>query len=229
MGGKEVTHLTVGQDDLDLAKGLRQGEGEAVEALVARHGPWIYRLARRLSGSPLDAEEVAQDALLKVIQRITTFKGEAAFTSWVYRIAANLAYEKLRGRPGREEVALEDFLPIFDEQGAHTRMIPDWSEQADDQLLGREARARLAEAIDRLPPDYKAVFVLRDLEGRRNAKIAELLDLSLSAVKSRAHRARLFLRAQLADYFEKGPRPDPSPLPNGRTDLPAPQTAETTR
>lgn len=195
--------MTVGHADLDLVDGLRQGEAGTVEALVARHGPWVYRLALRLTGSPPDAEEIAQDAFLKVVQKIKTFKGEAAFTSWVYRITANLAYQKLRRRPKHEAVPLDAVLPVFDEQGAHTRMITDWSDQAEDQLLGREARARLAEAIDRLPPDYKVVFVLHDLEGRPNAEIAELLDLSLPAVKSRVHRARLFLRAKLADYFER--------------------------
>ena len=115
--------LTGWQDDLDLVQGLRQGEAGAVEALVARHGPWIYRLALRLTGQPPDAEEVAQDALLRVVQKIDTFKGEAAFTSWVYRIAANLAYQKLRGRPPRD-VSIDDFLPVFDEQGGTPRWSP---------------------------------------------------------------------------------------------------------
>ncbi|MBI2879456.1 MAG: RNA polymerase sigma factor [Candidatus Rokubacteria bacterium] len=195
--------MTVGQEDLELVQGLRDGRTGAVETLVARHGPWIYRLALRLTGSPPDAEEVAQDALLRIIQKIDTFKGEAAFTSWVYRIAANLAYQKLRSRPGREEVSIDDLLPVFDEMGAHTRMITDWSDQAEDQALSREAREHLERAIDLLPAEYKVVFVLHDMEGRPNAEIAELLDLSLPAVKSRVHRARLFLRAKLADYFER--------------------------
>ena len=194
--------MTVGQEDIELVQGLRDGRAGAVETLVARHGAWIYRLALRLTGSPPDAEEVAQDALLRIIQKIDTFKGEAAFTSWVYRIAANLAYQKLRGRPKPEEVSLDDLLPVFDEMGAHTRMITDWSDQADDQILSREAREHLERAIDLLPAEYKVVFVLHDMEGRPNAEIAELLDLSLPAVKSRVHRARLFLRAKLADYFE---------------------------
>ena len=195
--------MTVGQEDLELVQGLRDGRTGAVETLVARHGPWIYRLALRLTGSPPDAEEVAQDALLRIIQKIDTFKGEAAFTSWVYRIAANLAYQKLRSRPGREEVSIDALLPVFDEMGHHTQMVSDWSDQVEDRVLAQEARQRLQEAIELLPPDYKVVFVLHDMEGRPNAEIAELLDLSLPAVKSRVHRARLFLRAKLADYFER--------------------------
>jgi len=195
--------VMVGQTDLELVNDLRQGEAGAVETLVERHGAWIYRLALRLTGSPPDAEEVAQDALLKVVQKIDTFRGQAAFRSWVYRIVANLAYQRLRGRHKREDVSLDAVLPVFDEMGRHTETISDWSEQMDDRLLAREARQRLQEAIDHLPPDYKVVFVLHDLEGRPNAEIAELLDLSLPAVKSRVHRARLFLRAKLADYFER--------------------------
>jgi len=196
-----VKSLTGWQDDLDLVQGLRQGEAGAVEALVARHGPWIYRLALRLTGQPPDAEEVAQDALLRVVQKIDTFKGEAAFTSWVYRIAANLAYQKLRGRPPRD-VSIDDFLPVFDEQGGHAKMVADWSDRVDDRVMAQEARTRLAEAIELLPPDYKVIVILHDLEERPNAEIAELLDLSLPAVKSRVHRARLFLRGKLAEYFE---------------------------
>jgi len=195
--------VMVGQTDLELVNDLRQGEAGAVETLVERHGAWIYRLALRLTGSPPDAEEVAQDALLKVVQKIDTFRGQAAFRSWVYRIVANLAYQRLRGRHKREDVSLDAVLPVFDEMGRHTETISDWSEQMDDRLLAREARQRLQEAIDRLPPDYRVVFVLHDLEERPNAEIAELLDLSLPAVKSRVHRARLFLRAKLADYFER--------------------------
>ncbi len=193
---------SIDRGESDLVHALREGEAGAVERLVERHGPWVYRLALRLTGSPPDAEEVAQDALLKVAQKIGSFRGEAAFTSWVYRIAVNLAYEKLRRRPWREEASIDEVLPVFDEMGAHVKMITDWSEQVGDRVLAREARKHLEQAIALLPPEYKVVFVLHDLEERPNVRIAELLDLSLPAVKSRVHRARLFLRAKLADYFE---------------------------
>ncbi len=198
-----MTGLTVGEGDVELVEGLRHGDEGAVEALAARHGPWIYRLALRLTGSPPDAEEITQDAHLRVVQKMATFKGEAAFTSWVYRIAANLAYQKLRNRSRGEEVSLDAVLPTFDEMGAHAKMVADWSDRVDDRVLAAEVRQRLEEAIERLPPDYKVVFVLHDIEERSNAEVAQLLHLSLPAIKSRVHRARLFLRGKLAEYFER--------------------------
>jgi len=187
--------------DHDLLDALRRREPLAAERLVGRYGDRAYRLASRITGNGEDAQEVVQDALWTVIRKIDMFRGESAFGSWLYRIVANAAYQKLRGRQGhRNEVSLDEVLPQFDERGCHAAPVADWSEAASDPALQTELRTTLSAAIDGLPAAYRAVLVLRDIEGRSNAEIAAALGLTIAVVKTRAHRARLFLRKRL-DHF----------------------------
>jgi len=184
--------------DHDLLEALRRGEPAAAERLVSTYGERAYRLATRVTGNAEDAQEVVQDALWTVIRKIDMFRGESAFGSWLYRIVANAAYQKLRGRRNRRhELSLEEVLPTFDERGCHAEPVADWSQAAADPGVQAELRTTLSAAIDELPAAYRAVMVLRDIEGRSNAEIAETLGLSVSVVKTRAHRARLFLRKRL--------------------------------
>ncbi len=177
---------------------------EAVEELVARFGARIYRLAVRVTGRPEDAQEVTQDVLWAIVRKIDTFKGESAIGSWIYRITVNAAYQKLRSRRGKEEVSWEELLPSFDSDGHLVESVHDWTVAFEDPAVQAEARRRLQDAIDSLPADYRTAFVLHDLEGLPNPEIAELLGISLPAVKSRVHRSRLFLRQRLAEYFGRG-------------------------
>ena len=187
--------------DEQLWHGLAAQAPGAVEALVHRYGPKTYRLALRITGSPEDAQEVSQDVLWTVVRKIDTFKGESALGSWIYRITANTAYQKLRGRRGVEQVSWEALLPTFDADGHLVDLERDWSQSVEDPALQAEARRRLMEAVETLPPDHRTAFVLHDMEGLPNPDIADLLGISLPAVKSRVHRSRLFLRQRLADYF----------------------------
>ena len=184
-----------------LRRGLAVQAPEAVEALVSLYGPKIYRLALRITGSAQDAEEVSQDVLWSVVRKIDTFKGESALGSWIYRITANAAYQKLRGRRGKEQVSWEALLPPFDADGHLVELERDWTQSVEDPALQAEARRRLVEAVAALPADYRAAFVLHDMEGLPNPDVADLLGISLAAVKSRIHRSRLFLRQKLAEYF----------------------------
>jgi len=194
---------TTAWSDERLHQELLAQRPAAVEELVARFGPRIYRLALRITGRPEDAQEVAQDALWTVVRKIDTFKGESALGSWIYRITANAAYQKLRGRRGKDEVSWEALLPVFDADGHHAAPVRDFSTAFEDPAVQREARERLRAAIDSLPADYRTAFVLHDMEGLPNPEVAELLGISLPAVKSRVHRSRLFLRQRLADYFDR--------------------------
>jgi RNA polymerase sigma-70 factor, ECF subfamily len=202
-----VAAQTVKADkDAALVDALRRESPGAVEALVHQYGDRVYRLAMRITGEPADAEEAAQDALWTVARKIRLFKGEAAFSSWLYRITANAAYQKLRTRRGRrQEIAWDTLLPGLDAEGRHFRPMEDWSARVDDLALQGELREVLTRAIDRLPPDYRTALVMHDVEGLSNPAIAETLGVSLPAVKSRVHRSRLFLRHQLAEYLERGP------------------------
>jgi RNA polymerase sigma-70 factor (ECF subfamily) len=188
--------------DAALVEALRREDPEAMEQLVERYTDRVYRLARRITGSNQDAEEVAQDALWTAGRKIHTFKGDAAFGSWLYRIAANAAYMKLRSRRAKgQEIPLEEVLPALDGDGAHFAPMDDWSRRVDERTLQAELRRVLESAIDELPPDYRTVLVLHDVEGRPNPEIADALGLSLPAVKSRVHRSRLFLRRRLGEYL----------------------------
>ena len=188
--------------DAGLVERLRRQDADAAEALVAAYGDKVYRLAIRITGNEQDAEEVAQDALWTAARKIDTFKGESAFGSWLYRITANAAYQKLRGRQGKpREVSWDDVSPWFDEQGHHVEPIGDWSTRVEEPALQTELRTVLTSAINDLPGDYRTAFVLHDVEGLSNPEIAETLQISLPAVKSRIHRSRLFLRQRLNDYL----------------------------
>lgn len=191
----------VRSEDRGLVEALQRGEADAVEALVDRYGGWIYRLAARIVGDRRDAEEVTQDVLMTVVRKIGTFKSEAAFSSWLYRIAANAAYERVRGGRGRQEISLDAVLPVFDEHGRHAQPVADWSRELEDPAVASEVREALERAIGELPDDYRVVLVLRDVEGLGNEEVAEALGLSVAAVKSRLHRARLFVRKELARFL----------------------------
>jgi len=189
--------------DQALVEGLRHGEPQAMEQLVETYANRVYRLTIRITGSREDAEEATQDALWTAGRKIDTFKGESAFGSWLYRIAANAAYMKLRRRKAKaREIAIEEVLPALDDGGLHFEPMDDWSPRVDDQALTGELREILDTAIAELPPDYRTALVLHDVEGMSNPDVAETLGISLPAVKSRVHRSRLYLRKRLSDYMQ---------------------------
>src|SRR5437870_6202854 len=191
-------HIVSGDRDSRLVEALLHGEPSAAERLVTTYQDWAYRLAIRIAGNAQDAEEVVQDAFLTVVRKIDTFRGESAFGSWFYRIVANAAYQKLRGRQGRRrELSLDEVLPVFDEASRHVAPMIDWSPRVDDPSVQTELRAALTSAINELPAVYRTVLVLRDVEGRSTLEIADALRLSVPNVKSRVHRARLFVRKRL--------------------------------
>jgi RNA polymerase sigma-70 factor (ECF subfamily) len=188
--------------DAELVAALRREEPDAADRLVERFGDRVYRLAMRITGSREDAEEAAQDALWTAARKIQMFKGESAFGSWIYRITANAAYQKLRTRRQKSaEIALDDVLPSLDGEGRHFEPMDDWSNRVDERALQGELREVLREAIDGLPADYRTALVMHDVEGLSNPDIAETLGISLPAVKSRVHRSRLWVRKQLAEYL----------------------------
>ena len=194
--GPRMTTPTDRDDSLVAA--LRRGDPTAAEDLVAAYGDRASRLARGITGNAHDAEEVVQDAFLSVIRRIDTFRGDATFGSWLYRIVANAAYQCCRRRRARgADVSLDKLLPVFDEHGRHVAPVADWSRSVDDPARQIELRIMLSTAIDELPADYRAIVLLRDVEGLAPGDIAEILDLTVDNVTTRVHRARLFLRKQL--------------------------------
>lgn len=207
-------------EDETLVAGLQAGESGAVESLVDRYGGWVHRVVRRLLDDPRDVEEVTQDVLLTVIRKIGTFNGDAAFSSWLYRIAANAAYGRLRIKRSRPEVSLEPFLVVFDEEGRHAQPVADWSHRLEDPAVAGETRAAIERSLGRLHEAYRAVILLHDVEGLSNGQVAAALGLTVAAVKSRVHRARLFLRQELAHLFSPGRRPTGAVLPAEKSEQP---------
>jgi RNA polymerase sigma-70 factor (ECF subfamily) len=183
--------------DAALVAQLRREDAGAAEALVSTYGNRVYRLAVRVTGSASDAEEVVQDALWTVVRKIDTFRGDSAFGSWLYRIVANAAYQKIRVRRRHPEVSLDD-LPGFHEDGAHAAPIDDWSPKVSDPCRQTEVRRALSAALDALPADGRTAVVLRDVEGLAMTEVAATLGLTVASAKTRVHRARLFLRKRLA-------------------------------
>jgi RNA polymerase sigma-70 factor, ECF subfamily len=189
--------------DRELVAALRRGGDDGAERLLSTYGDRAYRLAVRITGNAYDAEEVIQDAFWSVVRKIETFRGDSAFGSWLYRIVANAAYQKIRStRHERANVALDEVLPTFDERGRHTGAGQDWSRRVEDPSSQADLRMVITRALQELPPDARTVVVLRDVEGLSNGQIADALSLSIPAVKTRLHRARLFLRKRLGDSFE---------------------------
>jgi RNA polymerase sigma-70 factor (ECF subfamily) len=169
---------------------------------VGAYGDRVYRLAIRITGNASDAEEVVQDALWTASRKIDILRGAAAFSSWVYRVTANAAYQKPRRgrRSTRHEVSWDDIVPAFDDQGQHVEVAVDWSRSLKDPAIDGELKGVLCRAIDALPADDRTAFLLHDVEGLSNPEIAQTLQVKLAAIKSRVHRARLFLRRHLAGY-----------------------------
>ncbi len=188
-----------------LIERLRDGDATALETLMSRYAPRVYRVARGITRTDSDAEEVVQDAFLTLATRIDRFEGRAALGTWIYRIATNAALVTLRRKRAQLEVSLEDHLPRFKQDGhrdaERSYLLADWSQNPDAELLDGEARAVLSRAIERLPDPYQVVLVLRDVEELSNDEAAEILGESIATIKSRLHRARMALREQLTRHW----------------------------
>jgi len=189
-------------NDLQLVKEMQAGKPEAFEEMVRNYQKRVYSLAYNVTHNQSDAEDVAQEVFLRVCNKINTFLGKAAFSSWVYRITLNVSFMKLKSRKKIQQIPFDDIFPKYQEDGFHAEKINDWSQKADDVLLSSESRKIIQKAINQLPEKEKAVFVLRDIEGLPTEKVCDILELSVPAVKSRLHRSRLFLRKRLSNYFD---------------------------
>jgi RNA polymerase sigma-70 factor (ECF subfamily) len=193
----------------ELVEALKRKEATAFERLIAQHGAMLYRVALRLLGQREEAEDVLQEALLKVHQNIHAFDGRAALTTWLYRIVVNAALMHLRAKARLPGELPDTVGPWFTEEGNHAQEVAEWALPPEEMLLRQEALSTLQQGIERLPELYRAVYILAEIEGLPYQEIATILDLAVGTVKTRLHRARLFLRAMLADYFaeRKGTSP----------------------
>ena len=188
--------MSIDASDEQLVKNARSGDAAAFAALVRRHGERAYRIAARLCG-PTDAEDVVQDAFIRVHAGLAEFRGDARFTTWLYRVVANVALSRRRRQPRTE--SLDDYLPRFGPDGLHARLdasalLPP---MPDDAAARAELRTAIAEAMADLPDGTRVAFVLRDLDALSTDEVAAVLGIDAAAVRQRVHRARLILRGAL--------------------------------
>ncbi|HVR07349.1 MAG TPA: sigma-70 family RNA polymerase sigma factor [Thermoanaerobaculia bacterium] len=193
--------------DQQLLGRAQGGEIAAFEALVERHRDNLYGLALRMTRSEADAAEIVQDTFLSAYQHLAEFRGDAAFGSWIHRIAANNALMRLR-HARVVDATTEPEGPDFDDRG-HLLDYPesDWSRRADEQILDAELGRAIQQATDRLPEEYRRVFLLKDVDGLSYEEIAEITGDSVPAIKSRLHRARLSLRDAIDGFYNAKPKP----------------------
>lgn len=187
------------EEEHSLVRRLKAGDQNALDTLFRRYGPRVYRQAISLVGNEADAEEVLQDVFLTLYEKAKTFRGDAAFSTWLYRLTLNAALTRLRRRKRSKEVFFDDYLPQYQADGHHlVRPVVDWSNDLEGRLVSKEVHQLVRQALDQLRPVDKAVVVLSDLEGIPNREVGKALGLTVPAVKTRLHRARLFLRGKLA-------------------------------
>ena len=186
-----------------LVREFQGGDLEAYDKIADIYQKKIYGLSFNLTRNQMDAQDVTQEVLLTLFRKIHTFQGKSAFSSWVYRITLNASYMKLRSKKKEPNVSIDELMPSLNGAGFQQEKIQDWSENTESLLFTNETRDVISKAIDLLPEKEKVVFLLRDVEGLSTEKAGEILDLTVPAVKSRLHRARLFLRKKLSSYFEE--------------------------
>ena len=191
--------------DAVLLTQLQKGDAGALEALMSRYSARVYRLAYGITRNQADAEEVVQDVFLTICRKSDTFAGRSALGSWIYRVTANAALNKRRGKRQELETSLEEQLPKFKDdghrEGDRAWVLADWSQNPERDLLSGETRAVLSRAIDGLAAHYRAVLILRDVEELSNEEVAGMIGESVASVKSRLHRARMALREQLTRHL----------------------------
>ena len=204
---REATHREAAKRELDrdaaLLIRLQAGDDRALGELADIYGGKIFQLAFRYLRNKEDAEEITQDVLFKVYRKVGTFRGDAALSSWIYRITFNTAMSRLRTakyqRAQTEELRLTH---DGDDAGSPSYDVPDWSDMADEQVLRSELRKRVFAAILALPAIYRAPVMLRDIQGMSTEEASERLRVKDQTLKSRLHRGRLILRRQLADFSD---------------------------
>ncbi len=188
-------------DEQRLVDAARGGDVGAFEQLVRRYDRNVFRIAQHITQNREDAEDVVQDAFLKAFQNLGQFQGQSKFYTWLVRIAVNEALMRLRRRRPERFVSIDE--DVKTEEDSMPREIADWSPNPEQLYNQGELKEILQKTIQGLPPGFRTVFILRDVEGLSTEETADALGLSVPAVKSRLLRARLQLRERLTKYFKR--------------------------
>jgi len=187
--------------ELELVARAREGDSTAFSVLVKRYEGRIFRLAMNITQNREDAEDVLQESFFKAYEHLDQFLGNSKFYTWIVRIAVNQALMKLRKRRNDRTVSLDEQIDTGED--TVVREIATWDPDPEERYSREELNTILTEAVDELAPIYRTVFTLRDVDGLSTEETAEVLDLSIPAVKSRLLRARLQLRDRLTRFFKR--------------------------
>jgi RNA polymerase sigma-70 factor, ECF subfamily len=187
--------------EADAIRLAQQGDAAAFERLYHLHSRRVYSLCLRMVGNTAEAEDLTQEAFLQLFRKIATFRGESAFSTWLHRLSVNVVLMKLR-RKSATETSLEEMTEPDEEAGSRRRDFG----AADLQLSGSIDRVNLQRAVEQLPPGYKAVFVLHDVQGFEHNEIAEIMHCSIGNSKSQLHKARMRLRDLLHEALREKAR-----------------------
>jgi RNA polymerase sigma-70 factor (ECF subfamily) len=193
------------EDAPGASPGLARTDPPVTPEFVFReYAPRIYHIARRMLGNDADAEDVTQDVLVQVIRKLDTFRGDAQLSTWLHRVTVNAALAHRQKRASRQRRETHETDPDVLEAAAPGGPVRRWNVPPDEPVLAAEQHEVIEKAIGTLPEPFRDVYVLADVEGLPNAEIADMLGLSVPAVKSRLHRARMRMRDALAPHFEGG-------------------------
>lgn len=193
-------YMSTKKTDVELVEEFRNGDQSSFEELIQRYAAKAFSLASRLTKNEEDAEEVLQDVFITVYRKISGFEGKSSFSSWLYRITVNASFMKLRKRKQDRSVAIEDLPPQMQKALGVPRNL---QQEADSVTMRHQVTTVLEDAINKLPDDYRPVFILRDVDGLTSREVSKILDLTVPAVKSRLHRSRMMLRRRLSRFFRE--------------------------
>jgi RNA polymerase sigma-70 factor (ECF subfamily) len=197
-----LTSLSAMTDE-DLVRSAQAGESPAFDELVRRYTNVVYRILYKILRHEEDSQDALQDTFVSAYRALPRFRQDARFSTWIYRIATNAALMKARAR--RTNLVSLDH-PNEDSEVGAVWDLPDWSATPDEEILSDETRRVMEDAIQALPPEQRAAFVLHDVQDLSSAETAEAMGITVSAVNSRLHRARVFLRDRIGRYV-KNPEP----------------------
>jgi len=190
--------ISPGMSEADAIHRAQQGDSDSFEALYTFHKRRVYSLCLRMTGNTAEAEDLTQEAFLQLYRKIATFRGESAFSTWLHRLSVNVVLMHLR-KKGLPEVSLQETLEPTDEDGPRKDI------GSHDQVLdGSLDRVNLQRAVETLPPGYRIIFVLHDIEGYEHNEIAEMMGCSIGNSKSQLHKARMKLREVLKNHRAEG-------------------------
>ncbi len=187
--------------DAELVRSAKAGDADAFGELVERNEAKIYGLCLKMLGNQEDAEDCLQEVFIKAFKALPGFREEARFSTWLYRIAYNESLMRIRKKK-LDTVSLD--RPVELEEGDVSRDLADWTTDPRADVMNNELSDVLVRHVNELDPDNRIVFLMRDVHGLSTNDTADALGLSIPAVKSRLHRARLFLRGKLSNYFDHG-------------------------